>query len=208
MNAMAIAELQSESLSIPLEGLSEAEIKLNFGGGELVIGQADQGTLISGQFEGGVIEKSKGRGKIELEPHDPARAWMAGCSRRWDVALTTEIPVDLRLDTGANQSIIDLTPLRIRRLELHTGASDTTIRLPAVGQTSVRVECGFAQVTIEVPRGIEARIRGKIALGSTDVDETRFPRFAGGGWASAGYESALNRVEIEVAGGFGSVRIA
>lgn len=208
MNAMATAALQTESLAIPLQGLTEAEIRLNFGGGELTVSQAEPGTLISGQFEGGVVQKTGGQGRVELEPRDPGRAWLAGCSRRWDVALTTEIPVDLRLDTGANQSIIDLTPLRIRHLELRTGASETTIRLPALGQTSVRVECGFAQVTIEVPRGIEARIRGKIALGSTDVDETRFPRFAGGGWASTGYETALNRVEIEVSGGFGSVRIA
>jgi hypothetical protein len=97
--------------------------------------------------------------------------------------------------------------LRIRHFELHTGASDTTVRLPAGGQTSVRVECGFAQVGLEVPHGVAARIHGKISLGSTEVDETRFRRTADG-WSSVDYETARDRVEISVAGGFGSVRIA
>jgi hypothetical protein len=204
---MTVTSTPNETLAIPLDGLREAQVRLGFGGGVLTLSKAQPGTLISGTFEGGVINKSKGQESIELEPVDPGRAWMAGCERHWDVALTAEIPVDLRLDTGANQSTIDLTPLHIRRLELHTGASDTTLKLPASGETAVRVECGFAQVTVEVPQGVAARIRGKVSLGATEVDEARFPRSADG-WASADYETATNRVDIEVKGGFGTVRIS
>jgi hypothetical protein len=124
----------------------------------------------------------------------------------WDVGVSAEIPVDLRLDTGGNRSTIDLTALRIRRLELHTGASETSLRLPAAGQTSVRVVCGLASVTVEIPLGVAARIRGRIALGSTNVHETRFPRL-GDGWASADYDTATNRIDIAIEGGLGSVQV-
>jgi hypothetical protein len=125
----------------------------------------------------------------------------------WRVGLTSEIPVTLGLSTGANRSTIDLTSIRLRRLDLHTGASETRVRLPMSGATTVRAEAGLASLTIEVPQGVAARIRSKVALGSTNVDETRFPRVLDG-WASPDYDTAANRVDIEVAGGLGAIRIA
>jgi hypothetical protein len=203
---VATAPPSIESLSIPLDGLTEAQVRLGFGGGELTIRPAEPHVLIAGTFEGGVIQKFGNPGTITLEPREPGRPLVTWRPVHWEVGVTTEIPVDLRLETGANRSIIDLASLRIRRLELHTGASETNIRLPAAGQTTVRVDCGFASVNIDVPQGVAARISGRMALGSTDVDATRFPR-SGDGWASADYETAANRVDMSISGGFGSVRV-
>ena len=203
---MTTTSMPNETLDLPLDGLTEAEIRLGFGGGELTIGKADHGTLVSGAFEGGVIQKSSGPGRIALEPSQPGRPLLTWAPTHWDVRVTGEIPVDLRLDTGANRSTIDLTALRIRRLELHTGASETTIRLPATGQTAARIDCGFASVVAEVPQGVAARIGGRMGLGAIEVDETRFPRGADG-WASSDFEAAPNRVEIAIDGGLGSVRV-
>jgi hypothetical protein len=198
---------RAETLNVPLAGVSEAEVRLRFGGGELIVGQAESGTLLSGRFEGGVVKKSRGPGRIELEPF--TGSWPLWWDRplHWQVGLTGEVPVDLRLDSGANRSTIDLSALRIRRLELHTGASETRIRLPAAGQTSVRVEAGLASVTLEVPEGVAARIRSKMGLGSTTVDERRFARSLDA-WVSPDYETAANRVDIDLEGGLGSIRIS
>ncbi len=203
---MATTLAPSETIAVPLDGCIDAEIRLGFGGGELAVGAAPPGMLLSGTFEGGAIRRSNGPGRIAIEPINPGRAFVTWRPVRWDVGLTTEVPVDLRLDTGANRASIDLSSLRIRRLELHTGASETSVRLPAGGQSLVRVACGFASVVLEVPRGVAARIGGRIGLGSIDVDETRFAR-SGNGWESPDYESALDRVDIAVEGGFGSVRV-
>jgi hypothetical protein len=195
-----------EALTIPLEELSEAQVRIGFGGGELSLQPAAPGVLVSGTFEGGVIRRDVGPGSVYLEQEDPRRAALTGCKLHWDVRLTAEVPVDLRLDTGANKSNVDLSALRIRRLEVHTGASDSEIRLPTSGQTAVRVECGLAQVVLAVPEGIAAHIRGKIALGSTEVDTRRFPR-ADDGWQSPDYALAADRVDIEIRGGLGTVRV-
>lgn len=45
-----------------------------------------------------------------------------------------------------------------------------------------------------------------MVLGSTPVDERRFPR-AVDGYGSPEYDGATNRVDIDVQGGVGSVRI-
>jgi hypothetical protein len=197
----------NETLSLPLAGVSAADVRVRFGGGELTLRQAAPGILLSGTFDGGAKFRSHGPGSAELEPY--AGAWPFGWDHtlRWDVAVTGEVPLDLRLDTGANRSVIDLGGLRVRRLELHTGVSETRVLLPAAGGvTSMRVDAGIASVAIEVPAAVAARIRSKVAVGSVAVDERRFGRTAYG-FESPGFDMAPNRVDIEIQGGLGSIRV-
>ena len=80
------------------------------------------------------------------------------------------------------------------------------MRLPAHGAVSVRADSGAASLVFEVPDGVAVRVHGTMALGSLQVDETRFPR-AGRAWESPGFAMAANRADIEVQGGVGSVRV-
>jgi hypothetical protein len=196
-----------ETVRVPLDDLTQAEIRVGFGGGDLTVGPAEPGVLLSGSFEGGVIQRSEGPGKLALEPLSPGRPLVTWRPVIWNMAVTTEIPVDFRLDTGANRSTIDLTSMRIRRLEIHTGASETRVRMPANGQTAARIECGFASVNLTLPEGVAARIRGTMGLGAVVVEESRFPRVTDG-WASADFETSPNRMDITVSGGFGSVNVS
>jgi hypothetical protein len=206
--ATATENVRVDSLDLPLAGLTDATIRLNFGGGEMHLHEAPPGKLVAGTFEGGLINQSRSASTIELSPMDPQDVLFCGHPRIWDLGITSQIPIDLRLDTGANQSVVDLSALRIRRLDFNTGASDTKIRLPASGETIANIHCGLASVVVEVPQGVAARIRGKVWLGGTQVDETRFHRLASGEWMSPDYATATNRVDITVDGGFGSARIA
>lgn len=201
------AGADTQQLALPLNGLAAAHVRLRFGGGELHVGEATPGMLVSGTFEGGVRVRNRlRRGSIELRPYADAMPFWGGTPLHWNVGITSRIPVDLRLDTGASRSEIDLVALNVRQLELHTGASETNVRLPAAGSTSLRAETGVAAVTIEVPAGVAARIRSRMTLGSTSVDESRFPRVFDG-WQSADYETATNRVDMDLQGGLGSIRV-
>ena len=72
--------------------------------------------------------------------------------------------------------------------------------------TSVRVEAGAAAVTLEVPASVAARIRTRMAVGSIQVDQARFPRSAAG-YESPDYGTAANRIDMELTGGVGSMRV-
>ncbi len=170
-------------------------------------GAASPGTLVDGTFEGGVNERSLGPGKVELSQDTTyGLPWLDQRSN-WTVGFTSEVPLDLTLDTGASRSLLDLGALRLRTLELHTGASETRVRLPrAAGVTAVRVEAGAASVTLEVPAGVAARIRSRMAIGSTQVDEVRFPRNALG-YESPEYATAANRIDMDLQGGVGTMRV-
>jgi hypothetical protein len=205
MTTASETSIGTETVAVPLDGATEAEVRLGFGGGELAIGAAEPGMLLSGTCDGGVVVRRPAPDRVALEPHMPTaiRGWRP---LRWDLGITAAIPVDLVLETGANRTTVDLSSLRIRKLDLRTGASETNVRLPAAGRTAVHVECGFASVTLEVPATMAARVRGHLALGATVVATERFPRTADG-WAAAGFETASDRVDIQITGGFGTVRV-
>ncbi len=64
----------------------------------------------------------------------------------------------------------------------------------------------MASLILEVPQGVAARIVTRVALGSRQIDEGRFPR-VGDLYQSLDYATCANRVDIDVEGGVGSVRV-
>ena len=196
-----------DQLDLPLEGAAQARVRIRFGAGEIQVGPSPAGRLVSGTFNGGVAVTRRAPGEVELEP-DLAGGW-PGWDRpfSWQVGLTAEVPLELRLESGAARATLDLQDLQLRRLDLKTGASDTRLRLPrAAGMTSVRAETGAAALTVEVPPGVAARIHSQMALGTSSIDEARFPRTIDG-HASPGYETAANRAELDLRGGVGTIRV-
>ena len=197
----------TETLSLPLAGATEASVRIRYGAGNLATRPAGEGMLVDGEFGGGVVHRMRGPGRVELEQDTRyGLPWLEHPSN-WTVGLTAEIPLDLRVDAGASRAVLDLRDLRVRNVELQTGASEARILLPrAAGITTVRAQTGAASLTIEVPSGVAARIRTRMALGSTQIDQARFPP-SSGGYESPDYTTAANRVEIDVQGGVGSLRV-
>jgi hypothetical protein len=164
--------------------------------------------VVDGTFRGGVICREPSPGRIELDQDvDHGLPWLDH-DAVWTVGLSDALPLDLRLETGACRTDLDLTALRVRSLELHTGASQTTVRTPVgAGSTQMRVEAGAAEVIVEVPPGVAARIHGTVAIGALAVDPIRFPTAADGSHVSDDYATAANRLDLEIRGGLGAVKV-
>ncbi|HEY6609290.1 MAG TPA: hypothetical protein VI277_08860 [Candidatus Limnocylindria bacterium] len=196
----------TEQLSILAGGATSGEVILKFGAGDLEVGAGTPGMLVEGTFEGGARQRDLGPGRIELEA-DYVQIFPSGDRLHWRVGLAPDLPLSLRLEGGASRSVLELADTNVTSLSVKTGASSTRIVLPsAVEHCEVRIEAGAAQVVVEVPVGVAARIRSQMGLGTSSIDEARFPRTADG-WASPDYEAAAHRAEISVSGGVGTVRI-
>ncbi len=197
----------AEELSLPLAGAASADIRVRFGAGELSMARSASGSLVDGRFAGGVVHRERGSGAVDLSP-DVDHAW--GWVDRpfdWQMGITGEVPLDLRLETGAARVTLDASDLLLRSLRLQTGASQTRVALPrAAGETRVSAEAGAAEVVFSVPAGVAARVRSRVALGTTQVDTGRFPRTTDG-YESPDYATAEHRVEIDLQGGVGTFRV-
>jgi hypothetical protein len=90
---------------------------------------------------------------------------------------------------------------------LQTGASAIDLTLPAnAGYTRVDISAGAASVTVRVPSGVAARVRARGGLASVCVDRDRFPRVRGV-HQSLDYDTALNKVDVNIETGVGSVDV-
>jgi hypothetical protein len=206
-------EVETKSLSYPLEGENGARIRIQYGAGRLsVSGGVASGVLLDGEFAGGVHHtrrRTGGRAEILLRTPNDFWSWWPWSpgAHDWDVHLSPEIPLTLKIESGANETRLDLRSLQVTDLRVETGASSTKIMLPeAAGQTHVKVEAGAASVHIAVPENVAARIESEVALGSISIDKQRFPR-SGNVYASPDYTTAENRVDIHVEGGVGSLTV-
>jgi hypothetical protein len=199
-----------------LEGARSGRISFKHGAGELVVhGGAPADLLYSGLFAGGVekrLDRQHDRLSVTLAARTPdwfrwPGAMFGSRGLNWDVRLNEAVPLALSLESGASAARLDLANVRVTDLKVETGASSTNVVLPArAGHTLARINSGAAAVDITVPEGVAARIRGTMAVGSLDVDQRRFPR-ANGAYESPDFVTAENRVDLQVEGGVGSVRV-
>ncbi len=208
----------AENAVIPLDDARQAVIQIHHGAGQLIIGDGtDPGTLVQGSFGGGLDYRRSGTGgqvNLDLRPrHDGSVMWgfpWIWPSRGyldWNLTLARDIPLKLRLETGASESRVNLTDLCVEDLNLHTGASSTELTMPVhAGFTSAKLEAGAASVNVHIPGGVAARIRTSGGLSSISVDTSRFPR-QDGVYTSPDYSTAQNKVDLTIEIGAGSARV-
>ncbi|HEY9086933.1 MAG TPA: DUF5668 domain-containing protein [Anaerolineaceae bacterium] len=211
---LARGSLETRDLALPLEGARSAQVRISYGAGRLDLGPSSiPGQLLSGSFEGGVRESVSRNGdqtSVRLEnPEIPVPGVIAGRQgASWRVQVSPDVDLNLVLETGASENILDLGRLRVTNLEIKSGASSTDVTLPAnAGSTRVKVESGAASVTLRVPPGVAARIKGESFLSGFEIDAARFPRVDGQHYESPDYATAVNRVDISAEMGVGSVKV-
>jgi hypothetical protein len=187
-------------------------IKLSHGAGKLTLhAGASAGQAISGTCRGGLDIRSEVNGEqLDLKLRTPSQfwEWSPGSGLDWDLALVGEVPLKLKINSGASTTVLDLSNLIVTDLRLETGASTTEITMPAhAGNTIADINAGVSTLKISIPSGVAARLRIKGGMTKVQVDTSRFPHLQGDMYQSADYMSANNRVDITLEAGWGSIEI-
>lgn len=195
--------------------IQEAEVRVSFGGGILRIGPGEAGVLARGTLEYAAerprvdCREDGGRARLEISP--APRTWFGpGVARRglrWELRLSPQLMLDLRVDAGACSGEIDLSTLQIRRLTVNAGAGDVDLRLGNQGFPGrVVVGAGASDLTISVPRDAGLRITIDGALASHNFEQAGLNR-SGGVWETPGYAAATTRYEIDIDAGVSNIRL-
>lgn len=202
-----------EEVKIELGNATRAKLELNHGAGQLVLGSgAKPGQFLSGTFNGGVRQHVDRHADsldahIEVQPFQFPFSLGGRRGLEWTLNLNRDVPIDLKIESGASRSELDLRDLQVTDLKVSTGASKTEIILPEhAGLTAVTVELGAASLDITVPDGAAARIRAEQGVSAIEIDTTRFP-FSNGIYESADYSSATDKADIIIKAGVGRVAV-
>jgi len=208
--------LGTEQYAVPLEGARRAKLSMHYGAGKLRLGAGTGvGEMLDGSFRGGILVQSKHEGDVlSIDMHHPGRLgfispwnWGPGATLDWNVNLNENIPLELSMDTGACDAVLDLRELQVTDLNVNTGASSTTIHMPGkVDYTKAHIKSGAASMIVVLPEHVAAHIQVEGALAGVQVDTTRFKR-SGKVYRSANYEAADRKAEITIDASVGSLVI-
>jgi hypothetical protein len=200
-----------ETFSINLEGASKVDLDFDHGAGTVVMtGGALIGVALTGSQGAGMDVSSHRNGEsltVDLNAGPTFLPFLGPDGGEWRFQVTQEVPVHLKVDSGASNLDFDFTDVKLAFLGVDTGASSLKVKLPAnAGYTLVDIESGAASLDLSVPEGVAARIRIEQGVSSIDIDERRFPA-SGSLRQSPDFDSAANKVEINLEGGANSVKI-
>jgi len=205
------ARSAEETFSIPLNTAKNAKFKFSHGAGQIEIsGGAPAGQALVGSSAAGMNRHSQligDRLEVQVEAGPSFVPFISPSEGVWRFQLTQEIPLTLIVEAGASSVTIDLKDVLATRVELKTGASSSNVVMPARGASILDVEAGAASVNIRIPDGTAARIRVKEGMTAINVDTNRFPRLDSGRYQSSNYDTAVDRAEINIESGFGSVSV-
>lgn len=131
--------------------------------------------------------------------------FISNLKTRVDLSLTSVVPVEVILHTGASNIEFDFTDLRVEYLEVNSGASNITIKFAEDFSQKVLIKSGASSVILEFPEKLEAKITLNSQVKSVDAPD-RFNREENT-YKSAGYDKAASKADVEIIAVAGSVVI-
>lgn len=140
-----------------LWGTEPIEVEVEYGAGELEIGAASGSMLYSMELRYDeeqavpVAEFDSASRKLKLGASSRRgnRKFREGSTAK--IALSDRVPIDLGLHFGAGEATLNLSGLRLQRLDVETGASETTIRFDRpnpIRASEVELSAGAAELKV------------------------------------------------------------
>jgi hypothetical protein len=207
----------TERLVEDLGDARRASVELRHGAGRLELGalSVDSASLLEADFSHAVdrlshsVERRGDEAIVRLggQMDRGPIPWREYGPDNWSLRLSPRIPIALDVRTGASDTSLDLRQLQVTRLDVEAGAASLRVTLPrAAGHTEARVKAGAAGVEITIPEGVAARIQARSGLSGLSIDEGRFPR-AGSVYQSPDYDTAANRIDLDIDSGVSGVTV-
>ncbi len=212
---LGTAELQTEHISYPIGEARQAQVEIDFSGGEgYILGLDDSSNLIEGEIRYyGNLSKSfatnDNTAQIRLDSQHGAFKWWSSAQEKWTIGLNPRVEYDLKLGTGSGDYEFDLRQFTLRSFRLDGGSGQIRLMLPEVGQYRFRLRGGSGDIDVHVPEGVAVRLEHE--AGSGELDAPGLTRVSGdwlkGIYESSGFTQTGYYVIIELDGGSGDVTI-
>ncbi|MBN1179598.1 MAG: hypothetical protein JXD18_10315 [Anaerolineae bacterium] len=174
-----VGAMQSYEEEIPADGVTEAQVDIILGAGELSLAAGDPDVLLEGYFQTNVEEWAPevtwengnlriSQGNSEGFPNS------SEMENEWDLSFSPDVPLEMDMEIGAIQGDLDFTGLAITDLFLDAGAGDLYIAFDAPNQAEMdemRVRSGAAMLEIVgIGNASPEEVQVEAGVGQTTLD--------------------------------------
>ena len=211
-----VGPTQAET-QIPANGASSAHVELLLGAGELKLSALEPRTgsnLAEATFTYNIVSwqptvdytVNQGVGNLVIAQPKTTAVLPQNIRYEWDVKLNPAIPLDLKLDMGAGQAVLDLRGLTLNTVDIAAGAGELQMDLSGAWAQSapIIIEGGVGKVTLRLPSAVGVRVVAETGLGRVNANGLSKE---GDAYVNAAYATSAVALTITVKTGVGEVNL-
>jgi hypothetical protein len=202
-----------ESQSIDRDDSERVRVNLEMGAGNLRV-KSGAGKLLRADFAYNVpswkpevrYTSAAGHGNLSVTQPGSGNAHFGSTKYQWDLDLSREVPMDVRVRFGAGEARLDLGDLSLRDVEVEMGVGQLDLDLRGSPQRSydVRIRGGVGEATVFLPSGVG--ISADVEGGIGEIHAPGFRR-EGRRYFNDAYPNAKTTIHLDVHGGVGEIRL-
>ena len=204
-------ELQEDTRTIELGKAESVELRLNMAAGVLRL-QGGAGELMESYFKYNIdrwkpevgYSLSGSRGILKVKQGKSSGMTVGKKRNIWEIRLSNDVPMDIKVNLGAGQSKLDLRGLMLESLNVDMGVGELTVDLSGEQNQNldVVIDGGIGSATLYLPRHIGVRVSVDGGLGSVNA---RGMNKKGNVYTNETYGKTDISIEIDIDAGIGSI---
>jgi hypothetical protein len=208
---VSVGETEVETRTIDLGDVESALVDLDMGAGELEVhGGARE--LLDATFTYNVAQwkpqidydTSARQGVIKIRQGSTEGIPVGDTENRWDISLSEAIPIDLKIDMGAGQGVLDLKDIQLNSLDIDGGVGE--LKLDLTGERDqdldVNVDGGIGSATIYLPDNVGVKVYVNGGIGSVNASGLNKRN---GYYTNDILDESDHMITIKISAGIGSI---
>jgi hypothetical protein len=180
MTCVGVGETEVETKTIELGNAESAVVVLDMGAGELEVhGGARE--LLEATFTYNVdkwkpkidYDSSSSRSALKIRQGSTDGIPFGDTKNRWDISLSETIPIDLTIEMGAGQGILDLRDIQLSALDIDGGVGELSLDISGERDRDLDVDIdgGVGSATIYLPEDIGVNVHVDGGIGSVNAPD-------------------------------------
>jgi hypothetical protein len=210
-----VGETQTDTQTVELGSASQVDVHIMLGAGELSVA-GDAENLMDATFRYNIsdwqprvnysVNGSQGELVVDHQDQDPSIPVGGSLVNEWDLHLSSEVPIDLTIETGAGESELDLHQLDLTGLRIDTGAGVTSVDLSGAldHDLDVTISGGVGEITVKLPGEMGVRVSADTGIGG--LTNTGLIR-DGDDYVNDAYGSSPHTLYLDIQAGVGSINL-
>jgi LiaI-LiaF-like transmembrane region len=207
--------ISGEQISQPLQGVSSAQVSISPPAGTLRLQALSEPTgLLVGQVgtpnNQRVLQDysvNAGRAQVNLHATGSNFLMLPGNADQWNwnLGLAGGIPVDLKVDMGAGEALLNLSGVDLASLKVGLGVGRAEVTLPQSGSYTAQVDGAIGELVVWVPRSAGISI-----IPGTALVATSYPpgyQKQGDRIVSPDYNQSADHIDLHLNLAIGSVSV-
>jgi hypothetical protein len=213
LNTTRVGETRTDTQTVELGSANEVRVQIQMGAGELAVaGDAD--SLMDATFRYNVAawqprvnyQENGSHGELLVNHQGEGVPVGGSIINEWSLLLSNAVPINLEIETGAGESILDLRDLDLTGLRINTGAGKTDVDLSGAFDHDLEatIDGGVGELSVKLPGEMGVRVSADTGIG--DLSNSGLRR-DGEAYVNDAYGSSPHTLFLKVNAGVGSIHL-